>query len=80
MKSVINENIEIPEIELGEYRHYKGKKYEVIGVGLDTETLVPLVIYKPLYKSRVLYWVRPLAMFNEVVEFDGIKTPRFAKL
>jgi len=31
-------------LEPGLYEHYKGKQYEVVGVGLHTETLEPLVI------------------------------------
>ena len=28
------------------YRHYKGNVYQVLGVGLHTETLEELVVYK----------------------------------
>lgn len=80
MKKLTSEDVEIPEIEPGVYQHYKGKKYEVIGVGLETETLVPYVIYKPLYESEIPYWIRPLAMFEENVEVNGIEIPRFSKI
>lgn len=67
----------VPTITLGLYRHYKGAMYEVIGVSLDTETLLPHVMYRPTAPSRVSYWTRPYAMFIEMVEVDGIKKPRF---
>lgn len=63
-------------ITLGKYRHYKGKEYEVIGVGRHSETLEELVIYRPLYGDFDL-WVRPLKMFLEEVEVEGKKVPRY---
>ena len=67
-------------IEPGIYQHYKGNHYEVIGVGKDTETEADVVIYRPLYESDVLYWVRPYAMFQETVVVDGVTLPRFRKV
>lgn len=64
----------------GTYRHYKGQLYEVIGVGRNSETEEEVVIYRPLYPSKVEYWVRPLGMFEEEVILDGIKQPRFQKV
>ncbi|TSC84946.1 MAG: hypothetical protein G01um101413_330 [Parcubacteria group bacterium Gr01-1014_13] len=61
----------------GKYRHYKGKDYEVIGVGKIEATLEDVVIYRPLYKSEYSLWVRPLAVFTENVEVDGKTMPRF---
>jgi hypothetical protein len=74
-----NEDFEIPKIEPGIYRHYKGKDYEVISVGLDTESHEPMVIYKPLYKSNVPFWVRPYSMFISKIEIDGKQISRFTK-
>jgi len=71
---------EIPLIEAGVYEHYKGKLYEVVGVGLDSETTKPVVIYVPLYESNVPFWVRSYEMFLEYVEVDGIKVKRFEKI
>ena len=62
--------------KLGKYKHYKGKKYEVIGVAKHSETLEKMVAYKALYGERGL-WVRPLKMFLEEVEMNGKKVPRF---
>jgi hypothetical protein len=67
----------LPDAPLGRYRHYKGKEYELVGVARHSETLEPLVVYKPLYADIGL-WVRPHAMFFEQVEIDGVMQPRFA--
>lgn len=61
----------------GIYQHYKGKQYRVIGEVKHSETLEDLVLYEPLYDSISKYWVRPKKMFEEEVEIDGKKTPRF---
>jgi hypothetical protein len=61
---------------LGEYEHYKHKKYEVIGVATHSETLEELVVYMALYGDFGL-WVRPKKMFMENVEVDGVSVPRF---
>jgi hypothetical protein len=67
---------DLPPTPLGRYRHYKGGEYEVIGVARHSETLQPLVVYRPLYNQSGL-WVRPHAMFFEQVEVDGQWLPRF---
>ena len=63
-------------IEPGRYRHYKGNEYEVLFVARHSETEEELVVYQPLYGDRG-YWVRPLAMFTETVERDGVRVARF---
>lgn len=63
-------------VEPGIYRHFKGNRYEVIGVARHSETEEDLVVYRPLYGDGEL-WVRPLAMFTEEVERDGVKRQRF---
>lgn len=65
-----------PTLQLGIYEHYKGNRYEVIGVGKHTETLEEMVVYKALYGEGQM-WVRPLAMFTETIEKDGQRIPRF---
>ncbi len=65
------------EIKLGKYRHFKGNEYEVIGVAKHSETLEPMVVYRALYGEGGL-WVRPAEMWNEIVERDGKRFPRFA--
>ena len=66
-------------IEPGLYRHYKGNDYEVLGVATHSETGESLVVYRALYGEFGL-WVRPLAMFEETVQIDGVVTPRFARM
>ncbi|WP_291046389.1 DUF1653 domain-containing protein [Herbiconiux sp.] len=66
-------------LEPGVYEHFKGNRYEVVGVARDSETEEPVVVYRPLYGERGL-WVRPLAMFVEHVERDGYSGPRFVRV
>jgi hypothetical protein len=70
---------DLPATPTGRYRHYKGGEYEVLGGARHSETLEPLVVYRPLYESSGL-WVRPHAMFFEQVLVDGRLQPRFAFL
>ena len=65
------------EILLGKYRHFKGGEYEVLAVAKHSETLEPMVVYRALYGEGGV-WVRPLSMWNETVERDGVCVPRFA--
>ena len=71
------------EIQKGIYEHYKGKRYEVVGLAKHTETSEMLVVYKALYKGDFpedLLWVRPLSMFLENVVVEGKSVPRFRYL
>jgi len=67
---------EAKSLKLGIYEHYKGNKYQVLGVAVHSETLEELVVYKALYGER-LTWVRPLKMFLETVDIDGENKLRF---
>ena len=69
----------LPPTPLGRYRHYKGGTYEVIGVARHSETLEPLVIYRPLYNDTGC-WVRPHAMFFGRLLIDGEQRPRFERI
>lgn len=62
----------------GLYRHYKGLLYQVVGTARHSESLEPMTLYRALYGEQGL-WVRPAAMFNEDVEIDGVRQPRFAR-
>jgi hypothetical protein len=66
----------LPATPTGRYRHYKGGEYEVIGVARHSETLEPMVVYRPLYGAGGL-WLRPHAMFFGTVEVDGTQCRRF---
>ena len=69
-----------PEISPGVYRHSKsGRLYRVLFVAKHSETQEDLVTYETLYDNPVSrYWVRPAAMFTELVELNGKRVPRFA--
>jgi hypothetical protein len=71
-------------IQPGIYRHFKGKTYEVIGTAHHSETLEELVVYRALYTSPEFgenaIFVRPFAMWEEEVEFEGRKVKRFEKI
>ncbi len=69
----------LPSPALGRYRHYKGGEYQLLGVVRHSETLQPLVLYRPLYNSSG-DWVRPYAMFFEIVNIDGVLQPRFTRI
>jgi len=66
-------------IESGRYQHFKGNFYQVLHVAKHSETQELLVVYQPEYGERDI-WVRPLAMFDEVIERDGKILKRFAKV
>lgn len=66
-------------IELGQYRHSASKKeYTVLCEAKSSETLEPLVVYRANYDGKI--WVRPRFMWNEFVDVDGAKVPRFVKI
>ncbi len=69
----------LPLAPPGRYRHYKGLDYQLLGVVRHSESLEPMVLYRPLYAARG-DWVRPYAMFFEDVVIDGVKQPRFARV
>jgi hypothetical protein len=61
-------------IQPGLYRHYKGGRYQVLHLARHSETEEQLVVYRSLAQGGV--WVRPAAMFVELV--NG--RPRFEPL
>lgn len=60
----------------GIYRHFKGNEYLLIDVAKHSETQELMVVYRPLYGDCAL-WVRPASMWNEYIERNGYKGPRF---
>lgn len=67
------------KIQLGRYRHYKGKEYKVLGEAKHSETLETMVVYQQLYGENGI-WVRPKVMFQEMINIDGEERPRFEYL
>ncbi len=61
----------------GIYRHYKGKRYELLDIATHSETLEQMVVYRQLYGDGGV-WVRPLAMWSEMVDVNGEQVPRFS--
>ena len=67
------------EIQLGKYRHFKGKEYEVLHLARHSETEEWMVVYRALYGEFGI-WVRPASMWLETVERDGKVMPRFQRI
>ena len=59
----------------GEYLHFKGKPYIVYGTAVD-ESGEKYVLYQHDYGTKE-FWIRPVAMFYEIIERDGMTMPRF---
>ena len=58
------------------FDHYA---YQVIGVGMHTETEERCVIYRSLYGEPQIF-LRPISMFMDDVEIDGGTMPRFISI
>lgn len=68
-----------PVLAPGLYQHYKGGQYRVIDMAIHSETLEPMVVYRPLYGEAKL-WVRPAQMFHETVVVEGTSVLRFTRI
>lgn len=66
-------------ISPGMYRHFKGNLYEVLMIAKHSETEEEYVVYRACYGEGGI-WIRPLTMFDEVIERDGIKVARFTRV
>lgn len=64
------------QIKPGKYRHFKGNEYRVLYIAKHSETLEDMVVYQALYGDRGI-WVRPAAMWNEIIERGGLTFRRF---
>ena len=67
------------KIKPGIYKHSKtGNLYRLHFVVKHSETLEDLIVYEALYENEVSkFWARPVSMWNEEVEVNGVKQPRF---
>ena len=61
------------------YRHFKGNVYRVLHIAKHSETLEEMVVYQAMYGERGV-WVRPKAMFEEIIERDGKSFRRFEEI
>jgi hypothetical protein len=65
----------------GVYRHYKTMRYVAIGTATHTETQEQFVVYRRMSDPGAQLYVRPLKMFNEMVDLgSGVFAPRFVLL
>ena len=60
------------------YQHYKGGIYLKLSEATHTETDEQLTVYMCAVSGLV--WCRPTKMFNEILDEDGYKGPRFIPL
>ncbi len=63
------------KLQPGIYEHYKGIQVRVLGVARHSETLEEMVMYQHLEDGN--FWVRPVVMFYDDVEYNGERKPRF---
>ena len=61
------------------YRHFKVNVYRVLHIAKHSETLEEMVVYQAMYGERGV-WIRPKAMFEEVIERDGKTFRRFSPI
>jgi len=69
----------VSQIKIGGiYQHYRGDKYKVLAVSRHSEDLSWYVVYEALYDNEVSkIWHRPLAMFLEEIDVNGVRRQRF---
>ena len=62
----------------GIYKHYKrGTSYRILTLAIDTQNEKPVVVYQDIDAPEKI-WTRPLDMFLESVNDDGVMKERFA--
>jgi hypothetical protein len=62
------------------YRHYKGNEYVVLAIARSSEDIEEeLVIYQDLSDTSKI-WARPKEMFEEEIEVEGKRVPRFSMM
>ncbi len=63
-----------------EYRHYKGDLYRVVLLAEHSNDNEWMVVYEPMYPNPdAPFFTRPLREWEQVVEWQGRKVPRFLK-
>lgn len=63
------------------YYHYKNpaKIYQILDVGIDTNTDKPVVIYTDPNDSTII-WIRPVEQWNQLVPLEDSTVPRFQRI
>ena len=51
----------------------------MIAIARHSETCEEMVVYRALYGEGGV-WVRPLSMWEEMVEYNGAVVPRFVRI
>jgi hypothetical protein len=61
------------------YKHYKGDKYEVVGLAIHSNDDIWMVVYKPLYEfPDAEMFTRPLSEWSEEVSWEDETRKRFS--
>ncbi len=63
-------------LKKGIYQHFKGNRYQLLEIARHSETEEEYVVYKALYGDMGI-WIRPVSMFDELIERDGTEQKRF---
>lgn len=60
----------------GRYQHYKGNMYIVVAVAFEEATMEIVVVYQAEYGQQLTF-TRPLAIWDQAVQWKGGQVPRF---
>lgn len=63
-------------MEKGIYKHFKGELYIVVDLAMHSESEEQYVIYHNINNKDKL-WIRPINMFNDLIENEKLKIKRF---
>ena len=59
------------------YRHFKGNYYRIVSIGLDSESLEPIIVYQDINKTE-RYWIRSLKDWLNPI--DDQNSTRFTRI
>ena len=61
------------------WRHYKGGEYIIQDIAVSEEDNELAVMYAPIGRPEIIF-VRPLSVWDDQVEWQGLTSHRFTKL
>lgn len=64
----------------GYWKHYKGDFYSLVFLAVNENTNDIVVVYSKIVDGLPCFWTRPLSQWEELVEHEGVKVPRFSKV